>query len=499
MLSIVLLLAAGAVVLVGRGDKTPVAQRETIDGDLALPGGLDTPLPTDADPAISARKSVSGAAAKPTTTLAPEPEPTTPPATVRRASRTAASGGGGGGDAPSGDAGAAPPAPVAKPTNGGTTKASGWQPTGPAYVVDPAGDDNNPGTEDAPWRTIAVGISRLSPGDSLLVRDGTYGTAGNGNAINIQNVNGAPNAPITVAAYPGQRPVLLGGGYQVVRIFASTYVDLRGFDIQGTAGSDREGTSGIEVSNSHHVRVLSNQVHDVGGGGINTIDSNHITLDGNEVWNTSRWNPLQTSGISLFTSKNIGGGNNGDGFSFYVRNNIVHDVQNPDGGPTDGNCIIVDSNRNNGYGGSTLIANNLCYDNGGRGVHVFISDNVTAVNNTLVRNQRNNAFADQGELSAANASNVVFRNNLVVPLRDGRGVREWQASNVVYDHNLYVGSPPERTSPTDITVADAIGSNFMPFDGSAAINAGTTTDAPSHDIRGRSRSGAPDIGAYEVG
>src|SRR5690606_3829900 len=43
-----------------------------------------------------------------------------------------------------------------------------------AYVVAPDGDDDNPGTADAPFRTINHGLSELQPGDTLVARAGLY-------------------------------------------------------------------------------------------------------------------------------------------------------------------------------------------------------------------------------------------------------------------------------------------------------------------------------------
>lgn len=391
------------------------------------------------------------------------------------------------------------PAPTS-PTSGGETGASTWRPSGPAYVVATNGSDSNPGTEDAPWRSIDSAISRLNPGDSLLIRAGDYGDGGGATTININGKNGTPSAPITIAAYPGERPVIHGGGWQVVAVNNSSYLDVRGLEVVGTADQNQAMTNGFEVRDSHHVGVIGNVVHNVGGGGANAIDSNHITIDGNHIYNTSRWNSYQTSGISTFTMKNIGGGDNPDGFSTYIRNNNIHDVKNPDGAVTDGNCIIIDSQRQNGYTGSTYIANNLCRNNGGRGIHVFISDNVVAVNNTVIGNLTNNTFADQGELSAVTATNVTFRNNIVVPARPGRGVRQWDASNIQYENNLFVAPAPEASGPSDKVVADAmLGPDFKPLPGSPAINAGTGTSAPGTDLGGAARSGTPDIGAYEAG
>ena len=43
------------------------------------------------------------------------------------------------------------------------------------------------------------------PGDSLLIRAGDWGDGGGATTVNVNGKNGAPNAPITIAAYPGDR------------------------------------------------------------------------------------------------------------------------------------------------------------------------------------------------------------------------------------------------------------------------------------------------------
>jgi hypothetical protein len=70
------------------------------------------------------------------------------------------------------------------------------------YYVDPNGSDSNSGSIESPWKSINFGQGKLKPGDTLYVRGGTY----NGQAE--ITVNGREDAPITIAAYPGETPVL---------------------------------------------------------------------------------------------------------------------------------------------------------------------------------------------------------------------------------------------------------------------------------------------------
>jgi parallel beta-helix repeat protein len=165
---------------------------------------------------------------------------------------------------------------------------------------------------------------------------------------------------------------------------------------------------------------------------------------------------------------------------------------------TDGNCIIIDYGDEHGYAGSTLIQNNLCYENGGRGIEATHSRNIVAVNNTLVNNLRH-PDVDGGELTAAFSTNLTFRNNLASPSRPGKGYVNWDSSNVTIDHNVYIGQAPEATGAGDQVVPAAINGDFTLMAGSPAINAGSAVLAPAVDIRGTGRIGLPDVGAYEAG
>jgi hypothetical protein len=74
------------------------------------------------------------------------------------------------------------------------------------HYVATTGSDSASGTLSAPWRTVKRGLVALYPGDTLLVRGGTY-------AERIQSPTiraGSATARITVKAYPGERPVVSG-------------------------------------------------------------------------------------------------------------------------------------------------------------------------------------------------------------------------------------------------------------------------------------------------
>lgn len=77
---------------------------------------------------------------------------------------------------------------------------------GPAFFVDAAtGNDTADGSKEKPWKTIQHGAGRLKPGETLYLRGGVYYEK-----VRLTR-SGAAGAPIIVAAYPGELPVLDGG------------------------------------------------------------------------------------------------------------------------------------------------------------------------------------------------------------------------------------------------------------------------------------------------
>src|SRR5262245_5535564 len=69
------------------------------------------------------------------------------------------------------------------------------------YYVSPGGNDNAAGTEAQPWASIQKAANTMKPGDTVLVKNGTY------KALKI-SLSGTASSRITYKAYPGQAPVI---------------------------------------------------------------------------------------------------------------------------------------------------------------------------------------------------------------------------------------------------------------------------------------------------
>jgi parallel beta-helix repeat protein len=204
---------------------------------------------------------------------------------------------------------------------------------------------------------------------------------------------------------------------------------------------------------------------------------------------------------------------------------VDNKISQSGGKTTDGNGIIIDDFRNTQGGGTgsayqpaTLIENNLVFDNGGRGVHVFLSDNVVVRHNTAFMNlkDRNLMGPRNGEFSAVKANKVVFANNLAV-VRDKKmvGFLDSNTSGNAWDGNLTTGGGRNYVERSDARWGDAnlydvdaklrapgidlANADFHPRPDSPAIKAGIADQAPADDLEKRARPTGqkPTVGAFE--
>ncbi len=73
------------------------------------------------------------------------------------------------------------------------------------YFVSTSGNDNNPGTLERPFATIAKGVAELGPGDILNLRHGIYV-----GPVNITGKHGTADDPIVIRSYPGEHAYMDG-------------------------------------------------------------------------------------------------------------------------------------------------------------------------------------------------------------------------------------------------------------------------------------------------
>lgn len=79
------------------------------------------------------------------------------------------------------------------------------------YFISPSGNNGNPGSSSKPWKTFAHAISRVQPGDSLVLLDGTY-TKGTTGFIEVNGKHGTKAKPITIMAQNERKAFLKSNG-----------------------------------------------------------------------------------------------------------------------------------------------------------------------------------------------------------------------------------------------------------------------------------------------
>lgn len=399
---------------------------------------------------------------------------------------------------------------------------------GSTYYVSTAGNDNNPGSSALPWRTIQKACNTVSPGDTVIVRSGTYSVS-----QNTLSRSGSSSSWITLKSeIKHGAKVIAGADYNDGFEITGSYITIDGFDI--STASTGKG-HGIEVLNGHHIKIINNSIHDCGGSGIQTNGGDYFTIEGNTVRNNAYNNPYQCSGISIYEPVAF---DSNSGWHIILRGNMSYANENKVGRPsdgqlTDGNGIIIDDFKhsqnapNINYIYDTLVENNLCFDNGGRGLYVMSANSkVVFRNNTSYKNSR---ILGVGELVVHDsAGDIQFINNIAWALSNRNAIADDGAwgnnSNITWKNNLTFNGTPgsssillNRTSTTLPAIqsngnllgqnpllvnasADPAACNFRLQPASPAKNAGTSANGiPSVDFEGvpRPQGTAVDIGAYE--
>ncbi|WP_111641112.1 right-handed parallel beta-helix repeat-containing protein [Marinimicrobium alkaliphilum] len=130
------------------------------------------------------------------------------------------------------------------------------------YYVATDGNNSDAGSEAAPFATLNHALSQVAPGDVIVMRGGVYNHS---STININNVSGSPENPITIFAYPGETPILdfssqnIGGNNNGIRLNAN-YWHLYGLKIR------HAGHNGIRMDGSFNrlERLVAKENYDTG-------------------------------------------------------------------------------------------------------------------------------------------------------------------------------------------------------------------------------------------
>jgi len=345
------------------------------------------------------------------------------------------------------------------------------------YHVSTAGNDENPGSETRPLRTIQRASDMARAGDVVLVRGGVYREA-----VRLA-FSGQRDKRITLMNYPGERPVIQPGelgqeppGHGVLLQAQGGYQNPIGWiTIEGI--EIRYGWDGVKVYNAQDMIIRSCHIHGNWNQGI-LGNGNRVLIERNIV---------AGNGTNPGARPNLLHGIYATGSSFTIQNNLIHS------NAAYGIQVAAYDYRPESMAGpeyaeakNWLIANNTLAFNRNRAGMVIWQDgveNAVVQNNIFYRNGGVNGILFYGQKDRRH----LVRNNIFYPPGENLMSSEEHAYQAIDNRQ----SDPCFAGPGSF--------DFRLRSDSPAIDAGVADRAPPLDFRGmpRPQGAGVDIGAYE--
>jgi parallel beta-helix repeat protein len=334
-------------------------------------------------------------------------------------------------------------------------------PTRGTRYVSPTGSDSGPGSAGQPWRTLAKAVSAARPGDTVVLRAGTYAARGDRTNWTASGTSARPISFVGDAA--GQRPTILG--YNKIE---GSHLRIRDLIFQGPTGRVDSPTG----PNPDGEEVM---IWLVGG----DVELAHCEVTG------SRWH----AGVYVAGAGDV-----------RILANYIHDNGNFDD-PAQAN---LDQGIYWGQGSGGLIADNLIVHNVADGIQLYPdARNVTVEQNTIVGNGKSGVILADNAADNTIASNIVANNvNNSIRSFNLRGTGNVVENNVVWNNgNGNIGTNSTGLTMTGNIQADprfAGPGDYRLLAGSPAIGRALRTPVMlAYDITGAPRSPHADIGAYQ--
>jgi hypothetical protein len=143
----------------------------------------------------------------------------------------------------------------------------GAPPTGGVFYVSTTGNDKNPGTKAAPWRTIQHAANTAKAGDTVLVRAGAYREL-----VAFPSSGDTAHGYITFSSYPGELAAVdgtgktvPGGQWGLMTLQNVSYLVVQGFELRNyTTASRADVPIGVYIFGAgSNVQIVNNHIHNI--------------------------------------------------------------------------------------------------------------------------------------------------------------------------------------------------------------------------------------------
>ncbi|MEK7389399.1 MAG: right-handed parallel beta-helix repeat-containing protein [Elusimicrobiota bacterium] len=384
---------------------------------------------------------------------------------------------------------------------------SAWTAT---YYVATTGNDANPGTSAAPWKSVAKAVNTMVAGDTTYVRGGTY----NEGLITFKR-SGTQAAPIKLLNAPGESPVIdFGVNYDHTKVQrfqfqAATgyntpigWITLEGFEM-------KNGYDGIKYYNLHDSVIARNTIHHHSSQGIKGNGSLRVTIDRNIIHSNGDFELCASTPAKC----NLLHGIYIDGNYVTITNNVIYNnlamgiVQNGD------SAYSSTGHAGPEYSGASnwFIANNTFAYQAYRGAISVWGNRCrdTRIENNIFYENCQRAAGKCGNVNGihinSGVSGISIRNNIAYASGSGgllfftpgltEGVQYTQSGNIVNVSNPAFVNGGNNALPAS--------PDFRLTAQSPAINRGLNLygDGVRTDLIGvaRPQTGSFEVGAYEYG
>ena len=296
------------------------------------------------------------------------------------------------------------------------------------YVNGASGSDSSPGSSAMPLKTIQKAAYIVRPGDTVIVKNGTYTTTGS--TLVVVNYGGSLGKPVTFKAENPSGAKLDGRKNQTRQAWSIEpgvgYVNIQGF----------------EMFNYRYMAVnVGGQVNNMG------ITGNYIHHIGRECTNSNIGN------VGIFLRKSS---------SITIANNIIHDIGRY--APGENGCQPTNANYQNhdhgiyldGVNNITINDNKFFNEKRGWGIQLYsgggnLSTGIKILNNDFsYPNPYRDGFIVLGYpgLTKSSITNNKFRQPTGQALRINSGI---SLSGISVSNNTTYSAAISKVSPSGVT------------------------------------------------